>query len=113
MVHCFHKEVGHNKMSIVIYGKSNRLYVTPQSTWFLGVYVNRGLINDGTDEPITLTSRYNLRPDLLSFDLYGSVDYKWTFLILNPDLIKDPIYDFVTGLSIYTATLDRLRSSLG
>ncbi len=100
-------------MPTVTYGKSNRYYLTPQTTWFLGIYIDRGLIRDGSDVPITLTSRYNYRPDLLSFDLYGITDYRWTFMILNPDLIIDPVYDFVTGLSIFTATLERLNSAIG
>lgn len=100
-------------MAQVIYNKTSQYYITPQTSWFLGMYVDRGLIRDGTDQAITLDSRYALRPDLLSYDLYGIVDYRWTFMMLNPDLIKDPIYDFVTGLTIYVATLDRLRSALG
>jgi hypothetical protein len=100
-------------MPTINYPKSNRFYLTPQASWFMGIYADRGLINDGSDVPKTLVSRYHHRPDLLSFDLYGVVSYKWTFMILNPDLIKDPIYDFVTGLTILTATLDRLHSSVG
>jgi hypothetical protein len=100
-------------MAVINYSKTNRFYQTPQASWFLGIYVDRGLVRDGSDVPTMLLSRHNFRPDLLSFDLYGIVDYRWTFLILNPDLIKDPIFDFVTGLSIFTATLDRLHSSIG
>lgn len=100
-------------MPVVTYSKGSRYYATQQSSWFLGYYVDRSLIRDASDEPITLDSRYNFRPDLLSYDLYGTTDYRWTFMILNPDLIKDPVFDFVTGLSIFTATLDRLHSSIG
>jgi hypothetical protein len=101
-------------MSLVTYSKSSWLYTTPQTNLFLANYVDRGLARDSTDilQPF-LNARYNLRPDLLSFDLYGVVDYRWTFILLNPDLIVDPIYDFVTGIQIYTATLDRLKSQLG
>ena len=100
-------------MAIVQYSKSSVWYNTIQSTWFLNVYNDRGLVRDGTDTLLVLNSKYNLRPDLLSYHLYGVVDYRWTFLFLNPDIIKDPIYDFVTGIEIYTATVDRLRSLLG
>jgi hypothetical protein len=97
-------------MTGVTYSDSNRLHDTPQSSWFLNVYVDRGLARTGTDQLITLTPRHQYRPDLLSYDLYGVVDYRWTFMILNPDLIKDPIYDFVAGLSIYAATIDSLKA---
>ena len=100
-------------MSLVNYDKSSRLYTSPQASWFLGLYVNRALKRDGTDIPITLSSRHNFRPDLLSYDLYGTVNYRWTFMTLNPDLLKDPIFDMVSGLTIYTATADRLHTQIG
>jgi hypothetical protein len=95
------------------YPNTSRLYATPQASWFLGLYVSRSFQRDGTDVPITLSSRYNFRPDLLSYDLYGTVNYRWTFMVLNPGLIRDPIFDMVTGLTIYTATPDRLHTQLG
>jgi hypothetical protein len=53
------------------------------------------------DSQYQLDGKYNLRPDLLSYDLYGTIDLWWVFMVANPDVIKDPIYDFVTGTIIY------------
>lgn len=100
-------------MPLVEYRKSSPLYNTPQTTWFLGNYVDRELYREGSDTLTVISSKYNLRPDLMSYKLYGTVDYRMTFMMLNPDLLKDPIYDFITGITIYTATLERLRSFLG
>ena len=100
-------------MPVVQYNKESPLYLTSQTTWFLSNYVDRGLNYDRSDTSMVLSSKYNLRPDLLSYNLYGTVGYKWTFMMINPDVIKDPIYDFVTGITIYVATLDRLQSVLG
>lgn len=44
-----------------------------------------------------VTSRQQYRPDLLSFDLYGNSNYWWTIVLLNRDVLKDPIRDLKTG----------------
>jgi hypothetical protein len=99
-------------MSQVKYTPQSPYYTTPQTTWYLGVWNPRDIPRDTSDQITMLSNKYALRPDLLSYDLYGTTDYWWTFMILNPDIIKDPIYDMVSGLTIYTATPDRLASLL-
>ena len=54
-----------------------------------------------SDKLISLDSRYNHRPDLLSYDEYGTPQLWWVFILRNPDVIKDPTWDFVTGINIY------------
>jgi len=49
---------------------------------------------------ITLDSKYNYRPDLLAYDLYGQSELWWVFALYNRDLIKNPIYDFKSGIQI-------------
>lgn len=49
---------------------------------------------------LTLDSKYNHRPDLLAYDLYGQSELWWVFTFYNRDLIKNPIYDFKSGLQI-------------
>lgn len=53
------------------------------------------------DKIFNLDPKYSNRPDLLSYDLYGSPQYWWVFAVRNPDVIKDPIYDFIPGITIY------------
>ena len=100
-------------MTKVTYGNSSQYAKTPQASWFLANLVFRAVPRDGTDALITLASKYANRPDRLSYDLYNTTNYMWTFQILNPDLIKDPIFDMVAGMQIYVATSDRLQSLLG
>ena len=100
-------------MTNVTYTKSSQYYTTIQTSWYLSNWEPRKLYPDSTDLPKTLESRYNMRPDLLAYDLYGDTDLWWVFMINNPDQIVDPIYDFVTGLVIYVPTNDRLNSVLG
>ncbi len=99
-------------MSKVTYKKESPYFGTPQASWFLGVWAPREIPRDPSDTQTMVAAKYALRPDLLSYDLYGTTDYWWTFMILNPDKIKDPIYDMTSGLTIFTATPDRLSSVL-
>jgi hypothetical protein len=49
---------------------------------------------------ITLTQKYNKRPDILAYELYDEAAYWWVFVVYNKNLILDPINDFTTGLTI-------------
>ena len=48
----------------------------------------------------TIENKYNLRPDLLAFNLYGDSELWWVFAKFNQDQLSDPIIDFVSGLEI-------------
>jgi hypothetical protein len=67
----------------------------------------------GNDVLYTITSSYTHRPDLLANDLYGDKNLWWVFAQRNPDVIKDPIYDFVAGIQIYLPQGANLRQQLG
>ena len=99
-------------MSRVNYKSTSPYFSTPQSSWFLSNFVHRDIPADGTDTLIVLSSKYELRPDKLSNDLYGTTNYWWVFCVLNPDIIKDPIYDFVAGIEISVPTVERLGKIL-
>ncbi len=100
-------------MSKINYSKASPYATTDQASWYLGILNYRPIARTSTDRFIVVQGKYEGRPDLLSYDLYGKPDYWWTFMELNPDAIKDPIYDFQAGMQIYTATSDRLSSVLG
>tara|TARA_B100000809_G_scaffold69654_1_gene66973 strand:- start:1039 stop:1341 length:303 start_codon:yes stop_codon:yes gene_type:complete len=55
---------------------------------------------------------YNNRPDLLAYDLYGKAGLWWVFAVRNPDLLIDPIFDFITDLQIYLPQQATLANSL-
>ena len=54
-----------------------------------------------TDTLYIVERKYQNRPDLLSYDLYKTTGYWWVFAARNSDIIKDPIYDLVAGITIY------------
>lgn len=67
----------------------------------------------GDDILYTITPSYTRRPDLLAYDLYGKRELWWVFAQRNPDIIKDPVYDFVAGTQIYLPQGKNLKKTLG
>jgi len=100
-------------MSTVQYKASSPYYATPQTSWYLSNFEPRDISRDGSDKIRILETKYENRPDLLAYDLYGTPNFWWIFMIVNPNQIKDPIYDFKAGIVIYTPTMSRLTALLG
>jgi len=68
---------------------------------------------EADDFRYTIENQYTHRPDLLSFDLYGTPKLWWVFVQRNMSVIKDPIYDFVAGTTIYIPKKTNLQRFLG
>jgi hypothetical protein len=75
--------------------------LTPVKNWWLDLWVPRTVPKSDYDKIIIIPPEFNQRPDLLSQQEYGTPRLWWVFCIRNPDLIIDPINDFVAGLEIY------------
>lgn len=88
-------------------------YNTTTSGVFLDVATLRDIPKDQTDNVFTIDATYNLRPDLLSFDLYGTSALWWVFAMRNPDTLKDPLFDFRTGTVIYIPSKYNISQRLG
>lgn len=56
---------------------------------------------------------WQYRPDLMSYDLYQTVDYWWVFMVRNRDVIIDPIWDFTADKMIYIPKLQTIVTTLG
>lgn len=92
------------------------------SPWFLTEIKNgdhldffeyRPIPKNPDDLLYEITPQYTYRPDLLSFDLYGTPKLWWVFSIRNPDILKDPIFDFNAGLKIFLPKKSTLSSTVG
>jgi len=68
---------------------------------YLDFWTPQGVLPTPNDTLFTVTATYQHRPDLLSYDTYGTTGYWWVFAARNPDTIKDPIYDLISGVNIY------------
>lgn len=87
-------------MAKIDYPNSSPYALTPQSSWYIGRYVHRRIEPASDDTTVVIAPKYNLRPDRMSQDLYGTPLYWWVFMIRNMNVIRDPIYDFRSGVSI-------------
>lgn len=80
---------------------------------YLSVMNNRPIPGNPTDVYWEITPTYNLRPDLLASDLYNDSRLWWVFAQRNPNTIKDPLGDFVTGTKIFVPNEATLKQVLG
>jgi hypothetical protein len=96
-----------------VYSRTSPYYGT--GTWgpFLDVWSGKTIASDVTDAIYQIDPPYNLRPDLLAYDLYKDADLWWVFAVRNPDALLDPVFDFVSPTIIYVPTYATLKTSLG
>lgn len=81
--------------------ETSQYLLTPIKDWYLDIMIPRVVQSNEFDKILIIPPAYNQRPDLLSQAEYGTVNLWWVFAVRNPDLIIDPINDFVSGLEIY------------
>jgi hypothetical protein len=72
---------------------------------YLDIYTSP-IINTSDFETtnIIIENKFNNRPDLLAYNLYGNSKLWWVFAEFNPDTLIDPIIDFVGGMKITVPT---------
>jgi hypothetical protein len=102
-------------MTISTYLTTSPYISTPQVNFYVPYldWWNAPTIgSSNTDTIITVSARYNRRPDLLSNDIYGTPGYWWVFAVRNPNIIKDPIFDMVTGITIYAPDKSNIPNGL-
>lgn len=81
---------------------------------FLDFMINRPIPQNPSDVYLVLPQTYEYRPDLLSFDLYGTPKLWWVFAARNPNRLgPDPLFNFKTGVGIYIPNIATLNSFLG
>ena len=86
---------------------------TPTNDYYLDLMVNRPIPKLGSDKIYQIDETYNMRPDLLAYDLYDDSELWWVFAQRNPDTLKNPLIDFSTGTYIFLPDLETLRNTLG
>lgn len=79
---------------------------------YLDQYVTRNIPASLNDIRYEIGPKYNRRPDLLAYDLYGRSELWWVFAERNPNSLKDPVGDFLTGLVISIPNKQILLSML-
>jgi len=100
-------------MSKVAYSASSPYFRTGSFGIFLDVMTNRPVSKLTDDVLYEIDSVYEYRPDLLASDLYGDCGLWWVFAQRNPNVLIDPLMDFVAGARIYIPKIQTLKQDLG
>jgi alpha-L-fucosidase len=97
----------------VTYKNSSPWANTKQNNFYLELMSIRPIPAENDDFKYAIENQYRHRPDLLSYDLYGTPKLWWVFTQRNMDTLKDPIYDFEPGTIIYLPKKSNLQQYLG
>ncbi len=95
------------------YRATSSYFETTATKANLNFLVNRSIPKRSDDQRFQINATYNLRPDLLAFDLYEDSDLWWVFAQRNPNTLPDPLFSFVEGTTILLPKLSILRETLG
>ena len=95
------------------YTKSSPWTTTQQNNLYLELLEIRPVPAESDDFRYVIENQYKHRPDLRAYDLYGNPKLWWVFVQRNMSVIKDPIYDFEPGTSIYLPKRSNLEKFLG
>ena len=97
----------------VKYKKTSPWATTQQNRLYLDLLAIRPVPAESDDFRYVIENQYRHRPDLLAYDLYGDAKLWWVFIQRNMDTIKDPIYDFEPGITIFVPKKSNLQNYLG
>ena len=98
----------------VTYKKTSPYFDTKVvSNKYLDILKFRRIPASSSDVQYTITNTYHQRPDLLAYDLYKDSNLWWVFVVRNPNVIKDPMFDFKIGVTIYIPNKETLDKALG
>lgn len=103
-------------MTTVAYSPTSPYFQTPQVNEileYLGFWNGTFVFPNATDQSMVVDAKYDKRPDLLSYDLYGTTGWWWIFTLYNQNKIQDPIYDLKAGMTIIYPNKNNLPRSLG
>lgn len=97
-----------------VYPRTSPYYLTDiVDDKFLDIMINRSIQPLVSDVYWTILPVYEYRPDMLAYDLYNDSKLWWVFAQRNPNKLKDPYFDFITGIQIYIPKIETLRGVLG
>ena len=102
-------------MSTTVYKRDSNYARTSMNRKYLNLYEPPLTIDTLSEETTSyiIQPKFNKRPDLMAFELYGSARLWWVFAQRNPDQLEDPIYDFKPGVTIQLPKASNISSDLG
>jgi hypothetical protein len=100
-------------MATTTYKPTSPYYNTPMWGQFLDVWQGIVIPPDVSDAIYQIDPPYNLRPDLLAYDMYQDSNLWWIFAARNPNVLIDPLLNFVAPTIIYVPTKTVVMKALG
>ena len=100
-------------MAKVAYSATSPYFKTKTFGNFLDTMTNRPITKLDDDVLYEIDKVYENRPDVLAYDLYGDTSLWWVFAQRNPNVLKDPIFDFRAGTVIYIPKKTTIQQDLG
>jgi hypothetical protein len=100
-------------MDEVKYSSTTAYHTTPIVNGYLDIMQNIEIPKNPDDIVFVINSVYDLRPDLLAYDLYNHSELWWVFAKRNMNTLKDPLLDFRAGVAIYIPQLAVLQKMFG
>jgi len=97
---------------MAIYKKTSPWFITKQNTLYLELLTLRTIPTSDDDFKYVIENQYRHRPDLLAFDLYQDAKLWWVFAQRNRSILKDPIYDFSPGTTIFCPSKANINAAL-
>jgi hypothetical protein len=97
----------------VSYSHFSPYSITSQTDGYLDIWSPKYIPFQKDDIFFEVQPKYHHRPDLLAYDLYDTEKLWWIFAMRNPEIIKDPIFDLVSGVQIYLPKIATIKSALG
>lgn len=97
----------------VTYSKTSPYASTSTFSFYLDVAQIPPIPYDPSDVQYQIDAIYKNRPDLLAYDTYGDSSLWWVFSVRNPNVLQDPIFDFIPGTIIYVPKKNTLTAALG
>lgn len=98
---------------MAVYKKTSPYHTTRQNNLYLELLTIRPVPSEPDDYQYVIENHYKHRPDLLAYDIYGKSELWWVFVQRNMEVLKDPIYDFEPGTTIYLPKKSNLEKFLG
>jgi len=95
------------------YSNNSPWYNTPMKADYLDILSIRPVSAEPDDILYAIDAKFEHRPDLLAYALYGDPGLWWVFAQRNLDVIQDPIFDFKAGTKIYLPKGSSLKTVLG
>jgi alpha-L-fucosidase len=95
------------------YNKASPYAATNKFGQFLDLLEYRAISKKSDDVSYTIDRVYKYRPDMLAYDLYGDSALWWVFIARNPNVLKDPVFGFKPGVTIYIPKKETLVAELG